>query len=91
MPVTGDDYARLGDFAEGLVVWEENRAYLRIHGGRCAALRVDVERGELVCTVYQARPAICRNLGRGSPECAGERATKADRPVTALRLARHGA
>ncbi len=91
MPVTGDDYARLGDVVGDLVVWEENRAYLRIEDGHCAALRVDIQRRELVCTVYRARPAICRDLGRGSPECAGERATKADRPLAALRLAGRGA
>jgi Fe-S-cluster containining protein len=86
VPVTGDDYARLGEAATELVVWEENRAYMRIADGHCAALRVDVARRELVCTVYDTRPETCRALARGSPECAGERATKGERPVVALRV-----
>jgi Fe-S-cluster containining protein len=86
VPVTGDDYARLGDLATTLVEWEENRAYMRIEDGHCAALRVDLAQRQFVCTVYEARPETCRALARGSPECAGERATKGERPVVALRV-----
>jgi hypothetical protein len=83
-PVTGDDYARLGDAAARLVTWEENRAYMRIEDGHCAALAIDETSGRFVCTVYATRPSICRDLARGSPQCAGERLAKADRPVRAL-------
>jgi Fe-S-cluster containining protein len=84
VPVTGDDYARLGDAATTLVTWDENRAYMRIADGRCAALRVDVEERRFVCTIYETRPETCRTLERGSPQCEGERMTKGERPLLAL-------
>ena len=88
--VTGDDHARLGDDAERLVHFIGNRAYMRIEHGHCAALSIDVEARRFWCTVYDRRPAICRNLERGSPECDGERATKGERPALALvRLPSH--
>jgi Fe-S-cluster containining protein len=79
--VTGDDYERLGDRAESLTQFIGNRAYLRMEDGHCAALRV--EAGRFVCTAYDARPAVCRDLERGSPECLGEIATKRDRSLVA--------
>jgi Fe-S-cluster containining protein len=90
VPVSGDDYARLGDAAETLVTWIGHRAYLRMEDGHCAALAIDASAGRFVCTVYEARPATCRELARGSPECAGERATKGERPLIALRRSRNG-
>jgi|SRR5579883_2064443 Fe-S-cluster containining protein len=84
--VTGDDHARLGARAEELVVFVGNRAYMRMVDGRCAALRVDRAARRFVCDVYEARPATCRDLARGSPSCLGELATKRDRPLRALRL-----
>jgi Fe-S-cluster containining protein len=86
VPVDGDDHARLGDAAEELVTWIGNRAYMRMEDGHCAALRVDREARRFVCTVYEARPRTCRDLARGSPECAGERATKGERPLIALEV-----
>jgi Fe-S-cluster containining protein len=86
--VTGDDYARLGAQAERLVWFDGNRAYMRMRGGHCAALRVDLGvdegAGRFTCTAYDVRPATCRDLGRGSPACLGERATKAARPREAI-------
>jgi Fe-S-cluster containining protein len=82
--VTGDDYARLGDDADRLARFIGNRAYMRIVDGRCAALAVDVEKHGFWCTVYDRRPAICRELERGTPACGGERATKGDRPRSLL-------
>lgn len=79
--VDGDDYERLGDDAERLVHFIENRAYMRLVEGHCAALQVDRDAGRFWCTVYDRRPRICRDLERGSPACAGERATKGDRPL----------
>ena len=84
VPVSGDDHARLGEAAERLVHWEENRAYLRLEDGHCAALAIDPTRGDFVCTVYAQRPQICRDLERGSPQCEGERDAKSDRPPRAL-------
>lgn len=85
VPVTGDDYLRLGEEeAERLVHWIGNRAYLRIEDGHCAALVVHAESGSFVCSTYETRPAICRELERGSSACRGEIATKGERPLLAL-------
>ena len=50
VPVTGDDHARLGDAGTPLVTWEENRAYMRLEDGHCAALRLDEAAGKFACT-----------------------------------------
>lgn len=90
MRVTGDDWARLGEDAERVAQFagRGNEAYMRMTDGHCAALVVrPVAAGagkgagmatELFCTIYERRPQICRDLARGSPECAGERAIKAE-------------
>ncbi len=85
VPVTGDDHARLGDHADELVVFEGIRAWMRMtEDGRCAALRVAASPPRFTCAVYPQRPAACRELERGSPECLGELARKGDRPREAL-------
>jgi hypothetical protein len=71
-----------------LVAFHGNRAYLRMVEGHCAALVIEPRTGQLVCSAYVDRPQICRELSRGSPECAGERAEKAERPPVALSRAR---
>lgn len=81
--VTGDDYERLGDAAADLVQFVGNRAYMRFAGGHCAALRIELS-GRFVCSVYEARPDTCRDLERGSPQCAGELFTKAGRASARL-------
>jgi len=70
----------MGARADELVRFVGNRAFLRVVDGMCAALRVDRERGTFPCSAYDVRPAVCRDLARGSPECLGEIATKGDRP-----------
>jgi Fe-S-cluster containining protein len=89
--VTGDDWTRLGAEAERVAHFAGwgNEAFMRMSDGHCAALavrRVATGAGEsaeaateFFCTIYERRPQICRDLARGSPECAGERAIKADR------------
>lgn len=80
--VSGDDWARLGDAAPKVAQFIGHRAYLRMHDGHCAALEIktlDDGRRDFFCTIYDRRPQICRDLARGSPECAGERASKAAR------------
>ena len=90
--MSGDDHARLAEAAERLVVWLGNRAYLRIEGGHCAALAIDVPGARFMCTVYADRPQVCRDLERGSAQCAGEIETKRERPAALLtRLVRRGA
>lgn len=87
--VTGDDYERLGEAdAERLVEFIGNQAFMRIVGAEgtrhCAALVLDAKSGTFLCSVYERRPAICRELERGSGACAGERALKLGRTKVAL-------
>ncbi len=86
--VSGTDHERLGDDAERLVQFIGNRAFMRIVDGHCAALVVDRAAGHFVCSVYERRPAICRDLERGGRECAGERAMKGARPQRLLEVIR---
>lgn len=82
MRVDGRDWDRLGNEAERWATFIGNRAFMRMQAGHCAALeeRRDVTGAtEYFCLVYERRPQICRDLARGSPECEGERATKAER------------
>jgi Fe-S-cluster containining protein len=81
--VTGDDHLRLADDADALTHFVGNRCYMRMLDDHCAALRL-VSTGELVCSVYETRPTVCRDLERGSGACAGEREQKAERPKAAL-------
>jgi len=81
--VTGDDYARLGDAAAGCVSFDGHRAFMRMSDGHCASLRL--EGGRFLCAVYGSRPTACRELARDSAACAGELATKGERPLLALR------
>ncbi len=91
--VTGDDHRRLGEDAERLVEWIGNAAFMRLEPVtdalmRCAALSIDAASGAFACSVYATRPAVCRDLARGSPACRGEIATKGDRPKRALHVLR---
>jgi uncharacterized protein len=82
--VTGHDHARLGDRAGELVVFEENRAYMRMTDGHCSALSIDPLSGQFFCSAYATRPEVCRELARGSGACRGELDAKALRPLLAL-------
>jgi Fe-S-cluster containining protein len=82
--VTGDDYSRLGDQAEALVWFDSNRAYLRMVNHHCVALIVDKAHQQFVCSIYETRPQVCRDLERGSPACRAEIETKGLRPISAL-------
>lgn len=87
--VNGDDWASLGPDAERVAHFIGHRAYLRMREGRCAALVTRAGPGgatEHFCTIYERRPQVCRDLGRGSPECEAELALKSARPA-ALPLA----
>ncbi|MEO6567446.1 MAG: YkgJ family cysteine cluster protein [Opitutaceae bacterium] len=75
--VTGDDWSRLAADADRVAQFIGNRAFMRMQEGHCAALQIRRSTDEAVeffCTIYERRPQICRELQRGSPECAGERA-----------------
>lgn len=79
MPVTGSDYSRLADQAEHWVTWKNNRAFMRMTAGHCAALQIeDSALGpQFVCSIYDQRPHTCRDLARGSPQCEADFVTKA--------------
>lgn len=87
--VRGDDWARLGDQAETLAHFIGNHAFMRMSDGHCAALAVrrDAEgRADFFCTIYEKRPDICRDLARGSPECAADLEAKAGPVAAAVAL-----
>jgi len=83
--VTGDDHARMGYLADRFTHFIENRCYMLIVDGHCAALKIDTTTSQFLCDAYECRPSICRNLERGSPECRFEHATKVERSAAALR------
>ena len=86
--MTGSDYSRLATRAEELVWFDGIRAYMRMVEGHCSALRIDLPTGTFVCSAYEQRPQVCRDLARASGHCLGERDAKAERPLLALRRSR---
>ena len=86
--VTGDDHARLAERAEELVSFDGVDAYMRMVDGHCSALRIETRTGTFVCSAYELRPQVCRDLARASGNCLGERDAKSERPLLALRLSR---
>lgn len=86
MRVSGADWERLGVEAGRVAHFVGNRAYMRMRDGHCAALELRTAADgarEFFCTIYERRPQVCRDLARGSPECAGELATKSARVADA--------
>ena len=80
--VDGDDWSRLGEAAGRVAHFIGHRAYMKMTEEHCAALEIHplADGGrEFFCTVYADRPQVCRDLARGSPECAGERWVKSER------------
>ena len=69
-----DDHQRLGENAEQWVTWKNNRAFMRMTSGHCAALKIQAgENGtQFVCSIYEQRPRTCRDLARGSPQCEAD-------------------
>jgi Fe-S-cluster containining protein len=80
--VTGDDWQRLGAEADRVAHFIGHRAFMRMRDGHCVAL-ADARgpAGETwhVCSIYERRPQVCRDLERGSPHCEAERVRKAER------------
>ena len=83
--VTGDDHARMGNRADRFTHFIENRCYMLIDDGHCAALSIDRRTSQFRCAIYEHHPSICRDLKRGSPQCLFELSTKTDRSANALR------
>ena len=86
MRVDGSDHARIGEQVDALTIFDGNRCYMRMSDGHCAALVVDVATSRFVCSIYGDRPAVCRDLERGSPACRGEIYEKVARPPALLAM-----
>jgi len=84
VPVTGADHARIGDRVDELTHFEGNRCYMNMRDGHCAALVIDQQTRQFVCSIYEQRPSTCRDLERGSPACRGEIHEKGERPPMTL-------
>lgn len=82
--VTGNDYARLGADAATYVHFIENRAFMLLTEGHCAALKFELESMQFVCQVYERQPEVCRELERGSTTCKAVRQAKGERPLVFL-------
>lgn len=82
VPVTGGDWSRLGPIAEEVAHFVGHRVYMKMRDGHCGALDFHFTADgslEFICTIYDHRPQLCRDLARGSPLCRGELAAKAGR------------
>ena len=86
MRVDGADHARLGEHATELTHFIGNRCYVKMIHGHCAALVVEATTLRFVCSVYELRPAACRELERASPQCRAEIHEKGERPRALLRV-----
>lgn len=82
--VFGIDLDRMDDRAQALTHFIGNRCYLQLDEGHCKALVIDPVARRYVCSIYEMRPDVCRALERGSGQCRGELATKAERPLLAV-------
>lgn len=82
--VFGVDYERMDDEARALTDFIGNRCFMRIEDGHCAALVLDAQKRQFVCSIYAMRPDVCRSLDRGSSACMGELFAKQERPLLAL-------
>ena len=79
--VDGADHSRIGVQVEALTHFDGNRCYMNMLEGHCAALVVDAVTNQFVCSIYESRPSICRDLERTSPACRGEIHEKRQRPL----------
>lgn len=82
--VFGIDWDRFDDRARSFAEFRENKCYMRIEDGRCAALLIEPEAKTFHCAIYEVRPDVCRSLEPGSGGCRGEIATKLERPLIAV-------
>ena len=88
--VTGDDYARLGEFAAEPAHFIGNRAFMRMEANHCASLGFDRASQKFACTIYDTRPEVCRDLQMSSPACHAERHEKVELILVTLRLSADG-
>ena len=82
--VFGVDLDRMDEAAQSHTHFIGNRCYMRLEEGHCSALTIDPVKKRHICSIYLARPDVCRSLERGTGSCLGEFAAKADRPDVAI-------
>lgn len=82
--IEGADHARIGERVDELTTFIGNRCYMKMIDEHCAALVIDVVQRRFVCSIYETRPKICRDLARAAPACSAEIHEKRERPLTAL-------
>lgn len=82
--VFGVDWDRMGEEARAFTTFLGNRCYMKMEGGRCAALVLDTRENRFLCAIYEERPDVCRSLERGSGACRGEIHNKRERPLLAM-------
>jgi len=72
VPVTGDDFERLGPEEQTILTrFEANRCFMRTAGGRC--INLVQEGARFGCAIYLRRPAVCRDYERGGAACSVDR------------------
>jgi Fe-S-cluster containining protein len=76
------DRELLGDELSALVHEEDNTLFMAMKDGHCQAL--EVHYGAFVCSIYERRPLICRELERGTPACQEERKLKVAKAAALL-------
>ena len=69
--VLESDRERLAELADRFTRRIGEHHYLSMEHGRCAALSVEPD-GRFVCTIYEKRPAVCRELEPASAACLNE-------------------
>jgi Fe-S-cluster containining protein len=82
--VFGVDADRMDERALSFTHFIENRCFMRIEEGRCAALAIDPVARTFSCSIYEMRPDVCRSLDRGSGQCRADWELKATRPDVAV-------
>jgi Fe-S-cluster containining protein len=67
VPLNPEDKERLGDEWADLTQQVDGQTYMKMQGGACVAL--DASQGLSRCSIYDARPEVCREFLQSSPEC----------------------
>jgi len=81
--VLDSDYERLGGLAERFTQKIGEYRFLAMVEGHCAALSIEID-GRFVCTIYEQRPAVCRELEPASAACLSEIDQNRDSSLIAL-------
>jgi Fe-S-cluster containining protein len=68
LPLTNHDLSLLGpQRANDWTFTSNGQRYMRSKEGVCVAL--EKINGELLCSIYDIRPELCRSFSQGSEEC----------------------